>query len=84
MSSEQNLEGKLFVQFVTLIFLSHITRKMQGGNLFKDYTLQEVLDELDVIECLESPGQRPTVGEITQRADGPLCELGVMPPASLQ
>jgi len=58
-SSEQGLEGKLFVQFVALIFLSHITRKMQEGNLFKDYTLQEVLDELDVIECFELRGSAP-------------------------
>jgi len=39
-SSEQSLDGKLFVQFIALIFLSHITRKMQENNLFKDFTLQ--------------------------------------------
>ena len=35
-SSEQSLDGKLFVQFIALIFLSHITKKMQENNLFKD------------------------------------------------
>jgi len=83
-SSELSLNGKLFVQFVALIFLSHITRKMQEGNLFKDYTLQEVLDELDVIECFELPGQRLMVGEMTQRQMDLYEKLGVMPPASLQ
>jgi len=43
-SSEQSLGGKLFVQFIALIYLSYITRKMQINNLFKDYTLQEILD----------------------------------------
>ena len=43
-SSEQSLEGKVFVQFIALIFLSYITRKMQQNNLFKNHTLQEVLD----------------------------------------
>ncbi|WP_028893768.1 IS1634 family transposase [Syntrophorhabdus aromaticivorans] len=83
-SSEQSLDGKLFVQFIALIFLSHITRKMQESNLFKDYTLQEVLDELDVIECLEVPGQRLMVGEMTQRQVELYTKLGVMAPASLQ
>jgi hypothetical protein len=83
-SSEQSLDGKLFVQFIALIFLSHITKKMQEGNLFKDYTLQEVLDELDVIECFEVPGQRLVGGEMTQRQMDLYTKLGVMPPASLQ
>lgn len=83
-SSEQSLDGKLFVQYIALIFLSHITRKMQESNLFKDYTLQEVLDELDVIECLEVPGQRLMVGEMTQRQVELYTKLGVMAPASLQ
>jgi len=83
-SSEQSLDGKLFVQFIALIFLSHITKKMQENNLFKDYTLQEILDELDVIECFEVPGQRLQVGEITLRQTNLYTKLGVIPPASLQ
>lgn len=67
LSSEQSLDGKLFVQFIALIFLSHITKKMQENKLFKDYTLQEILDEIDVIECFEVPGQRRQLGEITKR-----------------
>lgn len=61
-SSELSLNGKLFVQFVALILLSHITRQMQESNLFKDYTLQEVFEELDAIECFELPGQGPHGG----------------------
>jgi len=83
-SSEQSLDGKLFVQFVALIFLSHITRKMQESNLFKDFTLQEVLDELDVIESFEVPGQRIMMGEMTKRQTDLYVKLGVTPPASLQ
>ena len=83
-SSEQSLNGKLFVQFIALIFLSRITKKMQESNLFKDFTLQEVLDELDVIECFEVPGQRLMVGEMTKRQMDLYAKLGVVPPASLQ
>jgi hypothetical protein len=52
--------------------------------LFKDYTLQEVLDELDVIECFEVPGQQRQVGEITKRQMDLYAKLSVTPPASLQ
>ena len=83
-SSEQSLDGKLFVQFVALIFLSYITKKMQDEKLFKDYTMQEVLDELDVIECFEMPKKRLEVGEVTTRQKELYAKLGVEPPASLQ
>ena len=83
-SSEQRLDGKLFVQFVALIFLSYITRKMQENNLFKDHTLQEVLDELDIIECFEVPGQQIQVGETTKHQVDLYNKLGIIPPASLQ
>ena len=83
-SSEQSLDGKLFVQFIALIFLSHITKKMQENKLFKDYTLQEILDDLDVIECFEVPGQKRQLGEITKRQIDLYSKLGVTPPPSLQ
>ena len=83
-SSEQSLDGKLFIQFIALVYLSYITRKMQENNLFKDYTLQESLDDLDMIECFEVPGQKLQVGEITKRQMDLFSKLGAIPPASLQ
>ncbi len=83
-SSEQSLDGKLFVQFIALIYLSYITRKMQENKMFKNHTLQEVLDEFDIIECFEVPGQRLQVGETTRRQVELYNTLGVMPPVSLQ
>jgi transposase len=82
-SSEQSLDGKLFVEFISLIFLSYITKKMQENNLFKDHTLHEVLDKFDIIECFEVPGQRLQVGETTKRQADLYAKLGVAPPASL-
>jgi transposase len=80
-SSEENLEGKLFVQFVALIYLSYIKKAMSDHNLFKDYTLQELLDELDVIERFEQPSHKPRVGEITQKQKNLYAFLGVDSPA---
>ena len=52
--------------------------------LFKDYTLQEVLDELDVIECFELPGKELQIGEMTKKQIGLYETFGVTPPPSLQ
>jgi hypothetical protein len=79
--SEQNLEGKLFVQFVALMYLSYITAAMNEKGLFKDYTLYEVLDDLDVIECFEQPGHAAKVGEITKKQKALFTSLGVGVPA---
>ncbi|KAF0194133.1 MAG: transposase IS4 [Bacillota bacterium] len=72
-SSEQSLEGKLFVEFIALIYLSYLKKQMSTQNLFKDYTMQGLLDQLDVIECFESPGQALRVGELLE-AKETLCK----------
>jgi transposase len=83
-SSEKSLEGKLFVQFIGLIIVSYITKKMQENKLFRKYTMQEVLDDLDIIECFEVPGQKLQIGETTKRQLDLYAKLGVDPPDSLQ
>jgi len=66
-SSDQSLDGKLFVEFIALIYLSYIKKKMQDKNLFKKYTMQELFDEFDIIECFEQQGRELRVGEMTKR-----------------
>jgi transposase len=82
-SSEQSLNGKLFTEFIALIYLSYIKKQMQKNNLFKDYTMQGVLDKLDVIECFERPGQSLRIGEILEKQKQLYHDLGIEPPASL-
>lgn len=82
-SSEQSLEGKLFVEFIALIYLSCIKKRMRDSGLFKDYTLQGALDKLDVIECFESPGKAPIVGEVLEKQKQIYAALGTPPPTSL-
>lgn len=76
-SSEERLEGKLFVQFIALIFISYIKQKMDEESLFKKYTLQGLLDELDVIERFTQPGKVPVVGEVTKKQADLYKKLGV-------
>jgi transposase len=82
-SSEQSLDGKLFVEFVALIYLSYIKKQMQDSDLFKKYSLQGALDKLDVIECFESPGHKLRVGEVLEKQRDIYLSLGIVPPASL-
>ena len=83
-SSDASLDGKLFVQFVALIFLSFIKKRMQDQDLFRNYTIHGLLDELDVVECYHYPGSTVQYSEITQRQRELYEKLGVAPPASLQ
>ncbi len=69
------------MQFVALMYLSYITKRMQEKNLFKKYTMQEMLDEIDVIECFEKPEQQKKEGETTKRQTK-LNKKGVKPPTS--
>ena len=40
---------------------------MDNQGLFKRFTLQGVLDELDVIECFRQPNKKPIMGEVTKK-----------------
>ena len=82
-SSEQSLDGKLFVQFVALIYLSYIKKAMQKNNLFGKYTLQGLLDQFDVIECFGRPGKDLRFGEITKKQQKLYEILSVVSPSSL-
>ncbi|HWQ67014.1 MAG TPA: IS1634 family transposase [Methanospirillum sp.] len=82
-SSEQSLDGKMFIQFVALIYLSYIKKQMQVKDLIKIYTLPALLDKLDIIECFEQPGKSLRVGEILEKQEQLYFDLGVAPPASL-
>jgi transposase len=82
-SSEQSLNGKLFVEFVALIYLSHLNKQMRNAHLYKDYTMTSLLDKLDVIECFESSGHRLQIGEILKNQRDIYHAIGVAAPASL-
>jgi transposase len=80
-SSELSLNGKLFVEFIALIYLSAVKKKMQDAKLFEKWTLQGLLDALDVIELFEAPGHGRMVGEITDKQEKLYDALGVAPPS---
>jgi transposase len=80
-SSELSLNGKLFVEFVALIYLSYVKKKMQDARLFEIWTMQGLLDELDTIELFEAPGHGRILGEVTKKQEAIYKALGVDPPS---
>lgn len=63
-SSEKSLDGKIFTQFIALILVSFLHKKMRDTKLYNKYTLCQLLDKLDMIECFQSPGHSLRVGEV--------------------
>jgi len=81
-SSERSLEGKLFTEFVALILISHLDQKMKSAQLYKQYSFNQLLDKLDVIECFEDPGRELRVGEMLEAQKDIYKRLGVRIPTS--
>ena len=56
-SSEKGLDGKIFTEFVALILISHLGHKMKKSDLYKNYTLHQLLElqtyhhQLLIMEC---------------------------------
>ncbi|SDW74819.1 hypothetical protein SAMN05216391_11630 [Lachnospiraceae bacterium KHCPX20] len=66
-ASEENFEGKLFVQLIALQLMSYIKKQMDENGLFSNYTLQSLLDELDIIEYYQQPGKAHHLSGITEK-----------------
>jgi hypothetical protein len=81
--SSENLEGKLFIQFVALIYISYIHKCMKAEHLYKSYSMQTLLDELDIIERFDYEGQRYHCSEITKKQKGLYSSFQVDPPSML-
>ena len=81
-SSEKGLDGKIFTEFVALILISHLDHKMKKSDLYKKYTLHQLLDELDVIECFEDANHSLRIGELLNKQAKIYEALGVKVPTS--
>ena len=64
---------------VALIYLSYIQKRMEEKGLFSTYTMHELFDELDVIECLIEPGKAPIQGEILKKQEQIYRDMQVAP-----
>lgn len=55
---------------------------MREVNLYKTYSMQQLLDRLDILECFENESHRLRIGELTSRLADIYEALGVALPTS--
>jgi transposase len=79
-SSPETLNGKLLCMFIALIITSWLKQAMKNGGLDKDWTMESLIDELDVIERYTHPGKTPKVMEVTDKQMKIYEALGIKPP----
>lgn len=80
--SEKCLDGKIFIEFIALILISHLDHKMKETDLYKSYTMQQLLDKLDVLECFEDENHALRIGELLEKQADIYEILGVPLPTS--
>ncbi len=64
-SSEESLEGKMFVQFLALTFIAYLKRELEATKLNETYTLEKFLSTLNRIDVLSHPTYGETISEMT-------------------
>jgi transposase len=65
--SRVNTEGRLFIKFITLIIYLKLSRIMKDYDLFKKFSLREVLLELRKIKITHIDNHEPIISEISKK-----------------
>lgn len=47
--SSRNMEGRMFIQFIALILISHIRKVMRENGLYGDHTMRTLLSEFELL-----------------------------------
>jgi transposase len=57
MHSSATVDGRLFVQFIALIYMSALRKEMRQSGLIKRYTVREVLQEMNTLTKIKYSGK---------------------------
>lgn len=68
--SKDVINGRLFIKFISLILYSGIGNKMREKDLFKRYTLREIMYELKKLRIVEMHNGKSYLTEISKRQRG--------------
>ena len=55
------------MQFVALSYVAYIHQVMSNNNLYKNYSMSSLLDEIDVIELFKQKNKNKHFSEITKK-----------------
>jgi transposase len=59
--STQAMEGRLFIQFIALILSSKIKEVMNEAGWYKNYNMQQVIDEMKALREVKTGGRRKSL-----------------------
>ncbi len=57
MHTSASVDGRLFIQFIALILMSKLRIEMRKSNLIKQYTVRELLQEMDTLTKVKYSGK---------------------------
>ena len=57
MHSSNAVDGRLFVQFIALIYISDIRKEMRKSDLIERYTVRELLEEMETLIKVKYSGK---------------------------
>ena len=57
MHSSEAVNGRLFVQFIALIYISALRNEMRSSGLIKQYTVRELLQEMETLTKIKYSGK---------------------------
>jgi len=72
---------RAFCEIYRLDYLSYIKKQRQEEDLFRKWTLQGLVDELDLVQFIEAFGHRKMLGEMTKKQADLYQKLGIDPPS---
>ena len=53
MHNSAAVDGRLFIQFIALIYISALRREMRKSALIERYTVHELLEEMETLTCVK-------------------------------
>jgi len=81
MHTSKTVHGRLFVQFIALIYMSAIRKKLRATGLVKQFTVRELLREMDTVTKITYSGKyRGIITELTKSQNKILEALKIAPP----
>ena len=82
MHSSAAVDGRLFIQFIALIYMSALRKEMRRSRLIEQYTVRELLQEMETLAKVKYSGKYGhTLTEMTKPQREILKELGITSPA---
>lgn len=75
--SQYNTDGRLFIKFVALIIYMEILKTMKSNDMFKKYSVKELLAELKKLKLVQIDNNDPFLSELSKKQRNILKAFGI-------